>query len=158
MRSRALALAGFLGATVAAAALGGVATRRRLRSRWYERLQKPSWQPPARAFAPVWTTLYALIAVSGWRVWCAPASPARTRALALWGGQLGLNAAWSWLFFGAESPKAALADVGLLVPAVALYAREARRVSPAAAWLVAPYLGWTAFAAALNASIVRRNA
>ena len=157
MRSRLLALAAFAGTTAAAAAIGGAATGPALRSFWYRRLNKPRWQPPSGAFGPVWTGLYATIALSGWRVWIAPPSRARTRALALWGTQLGLNAAWSWLFFGARSPRAALVELGALVPSIALYAREARRVAPSAAWLVAPYLGWTTFATALNASIAAKN-
>ena len=36
---------------------------------WYERLAKPSWRPPNRLFAPVWTFLYFTIAISGWLVW-----------------------------------------------------------------------------------------
>lgn len=36
---------------------------------WYERLKKPTWRPPNRLFAPIWTVLYVMIAVSGWLVW-----------------------------------------------------------------------------------------
>ena len=31
---------------------------------WYSQLIKPSWAPPSRLFGPVWTVLYAIIAVS----------------------------------------------------------------------------------------------
>ena len=158
MRHRFLGLVGFLGVTAAAAAMGSVPSRKALRSRWYRKLRKPSWQPPGQAFPIVWTGLYGLIALSGWRTWIAPRSPARTRALALWGSQLALNAAWPWIFFGAKNPRAGLAELGVLVPTVAAYAREARKVSPSAAWLVAPYLAWSTFATALNTAIVRENA
>lgn len=156
-RSHLLVLSAFAGVTAAAAVLGSIPTMKRLSGSWYARLDKPRWQPPAAAFGPVWTALYATIALSGFAVWSGPKSPARTRALALWGTQLAANAAWSWLFFGAKSPKAGLADLGVLVPSIALYANEARKVSPRAAWLVAPYLGWTCFATALNGAIALKN-
>jgi translocator protein len=156
-RSRLVALAAFGGATAAAAFLGSIPSRRQRRRPWYALLRKPSWQPPSSAFGPVWSALYATIALSGFATWSAPPSRQRTRALGLWGVQLWANAAWSWLFFGAKSPKAALADLGVLVPSIALYAQQARRVSPGAAWLMAPYFGWTCFATALNTAIVVKN-
>ena len=156
--SSAVALLGFVGVTTLAATLGALATRKSVGSHWYRALRKPWFQPPRQAFGPVWTTLYALIAASGYRVWRAPSSPARTRALALWGTQLALNGAWTWIFFGAREPKPALAELILLVQAITLYANEARKVDPLAAWLVAPYLGWTGLATALNEEIVRKNA
>jgi benzodiazapine receptor len=142
------------GVTAAAAVLGSVATNRSVHSPWY---RKPSFQPPARAFGPVWTALYVAMAASAYRVWRAPPSPARTRALALWSTQLVLNTAWSWLFFGARKPAAALIDLTGMWATIAAYANEARKVDPIAAWLIAPYLAWTTFAGVLNEEIVRLN-
>lgn len=144
-------------ATATAAALGSLGTNRSVRSNWYRSLRKPSFQPPSGAFGPVWTALYVLMTASAYRVWRAPPSPARTRALALWGTQLALNAAWSWLFFGARKPAASLAELIALFATITSYANEARKVDPIAAWLIAPYLGWTAFAGLINEEIVRRN-
>ena len=31
---------------------------------WYSQLIKPTWAPPSWLFGPVWTVLYAIIAVS----------------------------------------------------------------------------------------------
>jgi tryptophan-rich sensory protein len=149
-----LAMAGFGAATAAAAALGA---RSAGPDPWYRALRKPWFQPPTWVFAPVWTGLYALIAASGYRVWSAPPSPERTRALAFWGTQLGLNAAWSWLFFGQHNPRAALADISLLRVSIDAYAAEAEKVDPEGRWMMTPYRGWVGFATLLNASIVQKN-
>jgi tryptophan-rich sensory protein len=154
----ALAMAGFGAAVAAAAGSGAVATPKSGATReWYDSLDKPPFTPPRWVFPVAWTTLYTLMAASAYRVWRAPDSPARTRALALWGTQLAANAAWSPLFFAARNPKAALADLGVLLPTIAAYTAEARKVDPASAWMMAPYLAWVGFAGVLNAEIVRRN-
>ncbi|GAA2706326.1 hypothetical protein GCM10010429_16830 [Micromonospora olivasterospora] len=44
------------------AAIGAAATDPS--TRWYRRLRKPSWQPPAAAFPAVWTPLYGLAVAS----------------------------------------------------------------------------------------------
>jgi benzodiazapine receptor len=146
---------GFGAAVAAVAVAGAVVTRRN--QRWYERLDRPRWNPPKQAFGPVWTVLYALMVASAYRVWRAPDSPGRTRALRLWAAQLLANGAWSPLFFGAHRPKVALADLGLLLGALGGYAAAAARVDGPAAWMMAPYGAWSTFAAALNGEIVRRN-
>ncbi|HEY8926153.1 MAG TPA: TspO/MBR family protein, partial [Polyangia bacterium] len=51
----------------------------------------------------------------------------------------------------------ALADLTALTGTVAVYTRTAAQVDPAAAWLMAPYLGWLGYAGWLNVGIVRRN-
>jgi translocator protein len=152
----AVALGAFGALTAGAAALGASATRRGM-GLWYRRLRKPSFQPPSSAFGPVWTGLYGLIALSGWRVWNQPAGPGRSRALSFWLLQLGLNAAWSWLFFGQRRTRAALADIGLLGASIAAYIAAARNVDRPAAALMVPYLGWVCFAGLLNEEIIRLN-
>lgn len=124
---------------------------------WFRALRKAPVQPPDRVFGPVWTVLYGLIAYSGWRIWNAPHSPERNRALALWAGQLALNGAWTPLFFGARRPVAALVDVVALDATAGTYAATALRVDRPAALAFAPYLAWLGFATYLNGSIVARN-
>lgn len=149
-------LASFAGLCIAAASLGSLANRRGL-AVWYKALRKPPFQPSPKVFAPVWTVLYGLIAVSGYRVWRRQPSPERSRALALWGTQIGLNAAWSPLFFGARKPGVALVDLVALFAAVTAYIDTTRRIDKPAAAMVAPYLAWLGFAGVLNEEIVRRN-
>lgn len=145
-------------ALVAGAALAGtIATRKNVDSAWYKSRRKAKLQPPKQAFAPVWTGLYALMAVAGYRIWKAPSGEHRSRALKLWGGQLAANAAWSWLFFSLRRPKLALMDVATLVALNASLLNSARKVDGPAAAMLVPYLGWTVFATYLNEEIVRKN-
>ena len=125
---------------------------------WFRSLRKPAFQPPNWLFGPVWTVLYATIAYAGARIWQAEDSPQRSRALVLWGVQLGLNALWPSLFFGARKPALALADLAALDATALRFAAVARRVEPAAAKVFVPYLAWLAFATALNTAIVAKNA
>lgn len=149
---------GFGALTAAAALIGSRATKQSVNSRWYNvQLEKPSWQPPREVFGPVWTTLYTLMAGSAARMYDARPSRERSRALKLWGAQLALNAAWSVIFFGARKPKVAAAEIGVLLATIALYMRETHRVDGRATAMMAPYLGWTAFAAVLNGTIAKNN-
>lgn len=125
--------------------------------RWYRRLDKPAWQPPDRAFGPVWSILYILIAVSALRAWHATPPRQRRSLFALYGLNGALNAGWSGIFFRARRPAAATADsAALLVSTIALIART-RPHSRTASLALTPYAAWVAFATVLSASITRRN-
>ena len=71
--------------------------------------------------------------------------------------QLALNAAWTWLFFGLERPGLALAEIVALWLAILATLVAFWTVRPLAALLLAPYLVWVTFAAALNAALWRLN-
>src|SRR3990172_2263135 len=59
-------LAVFIAINVAVSALGGWVTAGSVGT-WYAALEKPSFNPPNWVFAPVWSALYLMIAVAGWR-------------------------------------------------------------------------------------------
>lgn len=66
---------------------------------WYPTLRKPPWNPPNWIFGPVWSLLYILMAIAGWRVWQLEPSPRRDFLLTVFFVQLLLNFLWSPLFF-----------------------------------------------------------
>jgi translocator protein len=141
----------------AASVIGQLATYPNL-APWYAGLVKPSFNPPNWVFAPVWTTLYVLMAFAVWRILRRPqTSAARRSALTLFFVQLTLNAAWSWMFFGANSPLLGIINIipQLLVIIAAVVAFY--RLDKAAAWCLAPLAAWVAFASALNVAIWRLN-
>lgn len=121
---------------------------------WFEQLAKPAWNPPNWVFAPVWTTLYALMGIAAWRVW---RTGRGANALRLFFLQLSLNLAWSFLFFGAQSVDAALIDIICLWLAIVLTTIAFVRIDRLAAWLMVPYLLWVSFATALNGAIAWMN-
>ncbi|WP_043767946.1 TspO/MBR family protein [Algiphilus aromaticivorans] len=121
---------------------------------WYQTLQRPAFAPPDTVFAPAWTAIFLLMAVAGWRVW---RRAGWTAAQAVFGLQLLLNFGWSALFFGLQRPDLALAEIFLLAGAIVWTMRAFGRVERLAAWLLAPYLAWVAFAAVLNAAFVWLN-
>jgi tryptophan-rich sensory protein len=144
-------LAFFIALTLAVGWLGSMVTLPAIPG-WYAQLQKPSFAPPDQVFAPVWTALYVMMAVSAWLVWKSD-SPARFRALTAWAVQLALNFAWPQLFFGLKMIGLALVDSAALLLALLMTMHLSARVTPLAAWLLVPYLAWVGYATALNLAI-----
>ena len=95
-----------------AATFGAAATGSIFRPRyWYKQLDKPRWRPPDWLFAPVWTVLYVLIALSGWLVWREEGIAGAALPLGVYVLQLLLNAAWTPIFFGLQRPGLALMEI-----------------------------------------------
>lgn len=121
---------------------------------WYASLAKPPFNPPNWIFAPVWTLLYILIAVAGWRTWHrAPSS----LAMQVWFAQLALNFVWSPVFFSLQSPGGALVVVLLMLAAIVSFIALTWKPDRLAAALFLPYAAWVSFASLLNASVFWLN-
>jgi tryptophan-rich sensory protein len=121
---------------------------------WYAQLQKPAFNPPDWIFGPVWTALYVLIAIAGWRIWRRnPGGP----PMKLWWTQLVLNFLWSPVFFAAHQIASAFIIVALLLVTILAFIVTSWGRDRVAAWIFLPYAGWVAFAAALNAAIFVLN-
>lgn len=141
--------------TAAAAWAGFLGTRPD--SPWYRSIDKPPWEPPAAAFPLVWTPLYGLIAWGTGRAAERAGPGDDARMLALTTADLAANAGWCWAFFAKESPAAGLGVIAVLDVLNVALVREAARHDRIAAAALAPYVVWTGFATALNASIWWRN-
>ncbi len=137
----------------AVAGLGSLATTPNIPT-WYATLNKPSWNPPNWLFGPVWTALYAMMAVAVWLVW---KKVGWNTAVTIFAIQLALNLAWSFIFFGFHQPGLAFLEIVLLWLAIAATVLMFFQVSAVAASLLIPYLLWVSFAAALNFTIWRLN-
>jgi len=163
-RSRSAQLVGLLAwllATFAAAAVGAVAAVDA--ASFYAQLSKPAWAPPAGVFGPVWSVLYALMAVAAWLVWrsvsSTAGSTARSRAVALglFGMQLAANALWSWLFFAWHRGALAAVEVLVLLALIVATVVAFWRISRPAGLLLLPYLVWVSFASVLTWAVWRSN-
>jgi len=147
-----------LGLTFLAPMVGSLFTTRQAVSSWYANLNKPFFTPPGWVFGPVWTLLYALMAVAAFLVWQKGLnSPAVRIALTLFVIQLILNALWTPLFFGLRMPLVALIEILMLWAAILVTTVAFAKVSVTASLLLVPYLLWTSFATVLNAAIWLMN-
>lgn len=151
-----LALGGCLLATFATSAVGGLVTAGSVKT-WYPTLVKPSWNPPSWVFAPVWTALFAAMAVAAWRVWPRRAEPLVRSTLAAFFVHLVFNAGWSALFFGLRRPDLALVEIVVLWGLLVWLQRRFLALDRVAAYLWMPYVAWVSFATVLNGAIVWLN-
>jgi translocator protein len=146
MMNKYFALAAFLILCLAVGGGAGFLTAQSVVT-WFPTLVKPSFNPPSWLFAPVWTTLYIMMAVAAWLVWL------RKGSLVLFYVQLALNFTWSLLFFGLHSPAMALVDIAAMWVLILLTLLGFWKIDRRAGWLLVPYLAWVSFASVLNASI-----
>ncbi|MHA3791592.1 TspO/MBR family protein [Sphingomonas sp. YL-JM2C] len=124
---------------------------------WFDALSKPALMPPAWVFGAVWSILYVLMALALAMILNARGAKARGVAVALFLIQLGLNLAWSPVFFAMHRIMLAFG----LIAAILLWAGATTlvfwRIRPAAGMLMLPYLAWLLFAGMLNWQIHERN-
>ena len=152
-----LGLVLFVCISLGAGGLGAIATTPEIDG-WYRTINKPSWNPPDWIFGPVWTTLFVMMGIAAWLVWKPSGFKQAVTPLTLFAGQLILNVAWSWIFFGMHQVGWAAVEIVVLWFAILATAATFFRHSKPAGWLMIPYFGWVTFASVLNFAIWRLNA
>ncbi len=123
---------------------------------WYAGIAKPTFNPPAWVFGPVWTTLFALMGIAAFLIWEKGIGRKDVKtALGIFAGQLVLNTLWTIIFFGFHNIGGALIEIILLWFAILATIAVFAKISKPAAWLLVPYIFWVSFACFLNYSIWR---
>ena len=124
----------------------------------YVTLIKPSWSPPAWVFGPVWTVLYAIIAVSFGTVFYKAFTREIPWAVALpFALNLVFNFSFTYFQFGLQNNALAAIDI-LLVLGTLVWALVA--IYPRIKWVALaniPYLLWVSFATILQLTITYLN-
>ncbi len=136
----------------------------------YQTLVKPGWSPPSWVFGPVWTVLYAIIAVTYGTVFYKALTGEVPWKVALpFALNLVFNFSFTYFQFGLKNNYLAAADI-LLVLATLIWALFAlysfglklhiETGAPSYAWIIyanIPYLLWVSFATVLQLTITYLN-
>ena len=119
---------------------------------WYVTAAKPPYNPPG------WTTLYIMMGVALYLIWKSRTDKKlKQTALILFSVQLLLNFLWSFIFFYAQRTGWAFIDIVALWITILFTIIWFSKISPAAAWLLVPYIFWVSFASLLNFYIWQHN-
>ena len=125
---------------------------------WYSSLEQPGWAPPDYMFGVIWTSIFAMIAVSGVLAWeKAPTRRDTEISLGLFALNGFLNLGWSFLFFRLHRPDLAFYELIALWLSVLILILFCGRFSKWSALLLVPYLIWVTIAGALNYQVVQLN-
>lgn len=125
--------------------------------RWYKRLDKPSYTPPDPVFGAAWPVLETGLAVGGYRLLRAPASPPRTLAVGLWLLNIGMIGGWTELFFRRKALGPSALASGTMIASGAGLVGAAARVDRTAAATAVPFVAWLGFATLLAERIWQKN-
>jgi len=123
---------------------------------WYLALNRSSLTPPNFVFGIVWSFLYALIAICGWRIWRDSGSQYGMLKI-VFCAQLILNWTWTPLFFVYHLTGLALVCILLIIAAVAWLILATYKNLRMISVLLMPYIVWSIFAAYLNFYIYQHN-
>lgn len=128
---------------------------------WYAQLLKPTWAPPGWLFGPVWSLLYAVIAVTFGTVFY-KAFTGKIPAIVALPFVLNLifNLAFTPIQFGLKNNLLASVDILLVVGTLVWALIAVWYASPDLRWVAyanMPYLAWGLFATCLQLTITVLN-
>jgi translocator protein len=125
---------------------------------WYQTLVKPSWAPPSWVFGPVWTVLYAIIAVSygyvGYLFFKGKIPFVVVLPFLL---NIIFNLAFTPLQFGMQNNVLAAIDILFVLATLAWALFVIHKYVPWVSYVNIPYLCWVLFATVLQLTITYLN-
>ena len=121
---------------------------------WYSEIILPVFNPPSWVFAPVWSTLYLLMAVAIWRIWV---NTSNTRILKIYFLHLFFNSTWSVVFFGLHQIGIALINLIIILFFIIFLMKTYFKINKLSFYLMIPYFLWSSYALILNSSIFLLN-
>ena len=134
-------------------AIGGFITAS-FKEPWYSEIILPSFNPPSWVFAPVWTTLYIMMAIAIWKIWI---NSFDFKILKLYFIHLFFNGTWSIAFFGFHQIGIALINLFIILFFIVLLMKRYFYRDKISFYLMVPYLAWSGYAFILNSSILALN-
>lgn len=125
---------------------------------WYQTLIKPTWAPPPWLFGPVWTVLYAVIAISfGYVVYAYIKGTIPFIVLLPFLLNLAFNFSFTPLQFGLQNNLLAAIDILLVLGTLVWALLVIYPYAPWVAYVNIPYLLWVSFATVLQLTITYLN-
>ena len=121
---------------------------------WYSEIILPSFNPPSWVFAPVWSTLYFLMAFSFWKIWI---KFFEKRILKIYLIHLFFNSTCSIVFFGFHLIGLALLNLVIILFFILFLMKEYYEIDKLSFYLMTPYFAWSSYALILNSSIFLLN-
>jgi tryptophan-rich sensory protein len=128
---------------------------------WYSQLIRPSWAPPSWLFGPVWSVLYAIIALSFGTVFYKAFTREISWKIAL---PFALNLLFNFIFtpiqFGLKNNLLAAVDILLVVGTLVWALVAVWNAAPQLRWVVyanIPYLLWGTYATCIQLTITYLN-
>lgn len=128
---------------------------------WYQPLIRPPWAPPSWIFGPVWTVLYAIIAVTFGTVFYKVFTGKLSWLVAL---PFALNLVFNFIFtpiqFSLKNNLLAALDIILVLGTLSWALWAVWVTGPSMRWIVyanIPYFLWVSFASVLQITITYLN-
>ena len=140
--------------TYSASLIGGLATIN-FKEPWYSLIIRPSFSPPDWVFAPVWTTLYFMMALAIWLFWHSSNRDMKTVYIFFF--HIIVNTTWSITFFVFHQIAISILVLIILITLIIILIKNFKRVNLISSYLMIPYLLWCCFALVLNVSIFVLN-
>ena len=154
LKNKFLSFIFFAFVSYSASFIGGIITYTS-KEPWYSTLIKPSFNPPAWVFAPVWSTLYLFMTVAIWLSWQKDVT--NNKLIHLYLIHLIFNATWSIVFFGLHQIFLALIVLIVLISFIIVLILRFKRVNIVSYYLMIPYLLWCCYALFLNLNLLILN-